>query len=106
MTIISLVPHALHISLADGSIREIAPSGVVARVSTKEEIVGVVEGAEVTRIVFGEVEGLPPREEGKMFIVSRLVASAVPDRDDLLIPGPLVRDEKGVVIGARGFSVI
>ena len=35
-----------------------------------------------------------------------LVASACPDRSDLLVPGPLVRDSEGKVIGCRGLSII
>lgn len=106
MAFVSLVPHSLTVLLASGEQMVIEPSGSVARCSQREEFVRELDGVHVTRQVFGDVEGLPPREEGTFFIVSRLVASAAPERDDLLIPGPLVRDGKGVVVGCKGLSVL
>lgn len=54
----------------------------------------------------GEVLNLPEPEEGTLFIVSRVVAEALPNRDDLLFPDDLVRDKEGRVIGAKGLSRI
>ena len=50
---------------------------------------------------FGEVENLPPQEDGVMVIVSAMVASAAKDRNDLLVPGELVRDNDGNIIGCK-----
>lgn len=102
---VSLLPHAVTILTSDGQM-VIEPSGSVARCSQTEEFIMELDGVRVTRQVLGEVTGLPPREEGVVFLVSRLVASAVPDRDDLMFPGPLVRDERGVVTGCQGLSVL
>ena len=106
MAFVSLLPHAVSIVLSSGEQMTIEPSGSVARCSQRDEFVQELDGVRITRQVLGDATGLPPRQEGVFFIVSRLVASAAPDRDDLLIPGPLVRDEKGVVIGCRGLSVL
>lgn len=105
MAIVSLLPHVTSIVIGD-SVTFIDPSGTVARCSQTEETVGEVDGIPLTRQTFGAVTGLPAPEEGTWFLVSRMVASALPDRHDLVIPGPLVRDEKGVVVGCRGLSVI
>lgn len=106
MSIVSLLPHVTSVVMPDDSVMFIDPSGTIARCSQSEEVVGEVEGIVVTRQTFGAVTGLPEPEEGTWFLVSRMVASALPDRHDLLIPGPLVRDEKGVVTGCRGLSIL
>ena len=76
------------------------------RCSQSEECVLVINDIALTRQTFGEVVDLPEPEKDVMLIVSRLVASACPDRSDLLVPGPLVRDSEGEVIGCRGLSII
>ena len=50
----------------------------------------------------GEVQGLPEyKEECTHYVVSLMVAQALPNRNDLLIPGELVRNEKGVITGCK-----
>ncbi|MGW5876957.1 hypothetical protein ACWFMI_10475 [Nocardiopsis terrae] len=68
---------------------------------------------EAVRFPLREVEGvplmaeertravLPEPVEGVWFIVSSVVSSAHPERDDLLVPSDLVRDARGVVTGCR-----
>ena len=104
--LVNLTPHALAVHLLDGSVMTVEPSGTVARCRQQDEQVGVLAGAPVFRTVFGEVVDLPEEQKGTTYVVSRLVASACPDRHDLVVPGPLVRDDQGVVIGCRGFSVV
>lgn len=38
------------------------------------------------------------------YIVSQLVKSALPDREDLLVPAEVVRDEQGHIIGCRSLG--
>lgn len=55
---------------------------------------------------FGEVEGLPEKEEGVYVIVSLLVLQAS-DRGDLVAPASghpeCIRDEKGRIVSVPGF---
>ena len=55
---------------------------------------------------FGEVEGLPEKEEGVLIIVSSLVMQAS-YRDDLVAPATghpeCVRNEKGQIVSVPGF---
>lgn len=60
---------------------------------------------QVREVRTGEVTGLPPKGHGVLYIVSRAVAAAV-DRDDVVVPYPLVRDETGRIIGAAGLARI
>ena len=102
--VINLTPHALNVLLEDESIRTIAPSGTVARVSTITEALAPVDGIPCVQSTFGEVIDLPSAENGKAFVVSRMVLAALPDRSDLFAPGELVRDAEGKVVGCRGLS--
>lgn len=106
--LINLCPHTINILDEEAApIITVQPSGNVARVSQSEEIVAVPGlPCKITRQTFGDVVGLPEATPGVFFIVSRLVAAACPERDDLLIPGPLVRDDAGNPIGCRGLSVL
>jgi hypothetical protein len=53
----------------------------------------------------GNVVGLPFSTEGKFFIVSAIVRSAVPQRTDIGSPADLIRDSAGQVIGAGSLDV-
>jgi hypothetical protein len=106
--IINLTPHAIKIADEAGNIiREIPPSGTVARVSTTEAPAGEIDGIPAVETQFGEVEGLPEPQEDTVFLVSSLVRSAIPEsRTDVLVPdtGPTaVRDEAGRILAVRRF---
>lgn len=45
------------------------------------------------------VTDLPEAVDGVVYITSTLVAQAVPDRTDVLVPADLRRDEAGRIIG-------
>lgn len=47
---------------------------------------------------------LPPRLSNTLYIVSRLVADVLRERDDFVFPYDLVRDDKGVVIGCTSLA--
>ena len=104
VVLVNMTPHDLNIVQVDGTILTVAPSGFVPRCSSTEETDGIIGGTiAVTRQTLGEVEGLPESLPATFYIVSRLVASAA-NRPDLLVPGPLVRDDKGRVVGCKGLS--
>ena len=78
----------------------------VARIQQADIVESEIDGVLIYGQYFGEPEGLPDPKPGECFIVSRMVAEACSDRRDLYVPGPLVRDEKGAVIGCKGLSYI
>ena len=106
--LVNKCPHNIDIVDENGTlIITLEPKGNPARVSQTEEVVAMPGvPCRVTRQTFGKVEGLPDAAPGVCFVVSRLVAAACPERKDLLIPGPLVRDDAGNPIGCRGLSVL
>ncbi len=105
MTIKNYTPHALNVRSIEGEVITIEPIGL-ARVTCSETQVGTLNGFAVKKSTYGEVQGLPEPEDGVVYVVSRMVASALPSRKDLMIPGTLIRDDKGVVVGCDGFSIL
>jgi hypothetical protein len=76
-------------------LREIPPSGIIARVSMVNSPAGEIDGIPIESVIYGEIEGLPEPQEGVYYIVSGLVAAAAAKigRVDCLAPGALVRDK-------------
>jgi len=107
--LVNLTPHEIRVVGEDGEERlVIPPSGKVARVRTEQTTVGQVNNIPVVRTMYGDVEGLPEPSENTLYIVSTLVAQAVPYRDDVVAPDTspngVVRDEEGRIIGVKRFQ--
>ena len=89
---------------------------LLARVATKEERVGTINGVPVYRTTYTEVEGLPEPEPGTVYIVSLLVLQALQarrvQRSDVVAPNTsptpngAVRDAQGRIVGVRSFVVL
>ena len=105
MEFINLTPHKLNLVANDGSQVSIDPSGTVARVSSSMKPTTVINGIQVFQPSYGEVENIPAAEDGKVFIVSRMVKDRIPERTDVLVPGNPVRDEAGNIIGSKGLCL-
>ena len=58
----------------------------------------------ITISSFGKPEGLPERGFQTYYIVSQLIKSALPNRNDLLVPAEVVRDKDGNIIGCRSLG--
>jgi hypothetical protein len=72
-----------------------------ARVAVTAEPAGYHAGIPIATPSYGEVTGLPEPATETVLIVSKMVADACPERDDLVWPGDPVRDDAGRVIGCR-----
>ena len=104
-TFVNLCPHQVDIIMQDGQVNSIKPSGQVARCAQSNVVLNEIDGIQITRQVMGEVQNLPDEIPGVLLIVSRIVAQAKPERHDLVVPGPLVRDQNGQPCGCQGLSV-
>lgn len=98
MTFINLTPHPINI--IDGE--TLPKCEVPPRVSEEEELLFLVDSLPIYQKSFGAVENLPAPKADTYYIVSAMIASACPKRDDLLVPR-VVRDENGRIIGCDGF---
>ena len=110
MKIVNLTPHAINLMPEgpEGPVATIPPSGQVARCATSRVQVDTITVDGVTipvnRTQFGEVTGLPDPQPDTIFVVSAVVAQAVPNRADVFIVDDAVRDEQGRIIGAKALA--
>lgn len=99
-TFINLTPHDVVVENPDGTRILFPRSGTAARASAEYEACGFEGGVQLYRRKFGSVD-LPAPQQGVMYIVSLLVKDLV-QRDDLVSPGELIRDENGQPVACRG----
>lgn len=105
--VVNLTPHAVNVCAQDGEILvSYPPSGTLARCVKSEVKVGSLNGMDIMSVQMGEVFDLPEPRENTVFIVSRITASAVPERSDVLCTNGLVRDDEGRPIGCTSFSKV
>ena len=103
---VNLTPHDIVLQYPSGARLTIPPSGTEARVDSVSGVLRetVDSGIPIYEApTWGEVEGLPDPESGKIFIVSGLVASRSFGRKDVVSPGTgpkdgVIRNEKGHVV--------
>jgi hypothetical protein len=105
---VNLTPHEIVIVGEDGKEKlVIPPSGKVARVEVRQEIVEEISGIPVVRTLPVWVH-IPEPQEGVVYIVSSMVAQLLPYRGDVIAPDTspsgVVRDEQGRIIGVKRFQ--
>ncbi|MER5182585.1 hypothetical protein ABT009_30250 [Streptomyces sp. NPDC002896] len=102
--LVNLTPHPIRVLTPDG---ELFVAGPPARRTehVREESRLEVNGrpVPVLRLGYGAVLDLPEPEPGTWYVVSRVVADALPERGDLLVPAQLIRDADGNPVGCRAF---
>jgi hypothetical protein len=104
MNIVNLTPHKINIFDENGNeIAVIEPSGTIAKIGMTRERSGFLAGIPTFKTVLGDPEGLPPKLDGVIYIVSGMFRSHV-QRPDLYQPGELLRDDEGRPIGCIGLS--
>lgn len=109
MRIVNLTPHKISIQSDNGKMFDVAPSGLICRLSEKRVIIDTVRVLDMNINVYateyGDIENLPEPEPNTIYVVSALVAQ-VANRSDVFAPGKAIRDTEGRVIGADGLSKI
>ena len=106
----NMTPHTINVVNAAGEpVANFAPSGEIARLTVKREMVENFDGVEIYAAKFGEPSPLPAQEDGVGYIVSALYASGLrasgDKRTDIYVPGEAKRNEAGQVIGCVGLNV-
>jgi hypothetical protein len=110
----NFTPHEINVSSyndeTDSNEMISFPSIGIARVGVTEKHEDHARIDSNTNIVymysetFGQVEGLPDAENDTIYIVSRMVYDAS-DRNDIVYPIGLIRDQQGKIVGCKGFSI-
>jgi hypothetical protein len=107
MEVINLCGHCINVANEAGDLTQIIPpSGLVARVRTKPDYVGDIDGVPLVQTVLDYAWGLPEPEKNVIYVASYLVAIMV-KRSDVVSPdtGPTaIKDEDGEVVAVRNFQ--
>lgn len=75
-----------------------------ARVHFVQGDPGTADGILVYRWAPYGITGLPDAKPGTYYIVSKILAQACPEREDLIFPGTLIYDAEDNVVGCIDFS--
>lgn len=110
MRLRNLTPHDIHVYSESDLVITLPPAETPARCTPSRTQVGsvTVGGATVPLNIttFGPVVGLPAQQDGVFLVVSSIVARALPDRTDLIVPDDTVIGADGRVAGCRAFARI
>lgn len=109
--VVNLTPHPLNLRNRHGDVINFAKPEIdkseLPRVAQVTKEVGFVGDFIDHQSSYGEVVNLP-KDDGRIFVVSRLVISACQEQgvphSHLRSPGSLIRDEDGKIIGAEGLA--
>jgi hypothetical protein len=103
MKIRNFTPHPINI---EG--QEVIVSEGIIRCREIVEVIGEHAGVQLIKKTFGELEGLPEPEEGTIFVVSIIAATAAKElgRIDCVVPGEVIRDEEGRIVGCKNLAII
>lgn len=85
MSIVNLNKHDIVFVSETGEETVFPPSGMIASVSTREVEAKDANGFPCVRVEYGDIQGIPPAEEGVFYIVNMLVLERS-DRTDLIAP--------------------
>lgn len=104
MKIINATPHDIVI-VGEKENRVIKSIGLTIRLQSETVQTGNIDGIPLTKTVYGGTL-LPLQIDGTVYIVSKMVAEAYPQRKDFYIVNETVHDENGKIIGCRSLSQI
>jgi len=110
MKLVNLTPHDVVVRL-ENSEEKVYPSEGNARVSTRSEVVGMVDGIDIVAQSYGDIDGLPAPQDGVLYIVSLVVRMAAQQqgRDDVISPDTspegAIRDDAGRIVAVRRFAL-
>ena len=103
--IVNLTPYIIRVIIGDGTeTLAIEPCGTICRVKEETKTVSSINGIPVRVSHPTDVEGLPPQQEGVIYITSGMAASAAWDlgRTDVYCPSTL---EEDIIRNAKGLTL-
>jgi hypothetical protein len=107
---VNLTPHDIDIEVS-GEVFIIPKSGVIARRESKDVLVKSIVSIDVFTKQFGDVQisdgtKFPDPKPFTFYIVSLVVAQAMPERTDVLVVGNRKRNDDGTLGPATCFTVV
>lgn len=101
-TLRNFTPHRVLIYQPDGGVPVTLPQMGNVRLAEHYVDGGLLpNGLPCSHLHYGKPSGLPEPQPGVILIVSQLVANALAERDDLVFPAGLTRNDDGDIAGFR-----
>lgn len=100
--VVNLTPHSVVVRGDRGD--RVFESVGVARIEDADTLVGEVAGVRLVEVAVGGVTGLPEPTADTAYLVSRVLASALPERRDLVFPFGEIRDEAGRIVAVSALA--
>jgi hypothetical protein len=90
------------------NVRTIERTTLCVRCPEEIKEIGSIDGIQIISKRFIGIDGLPEEVEGTFYVVSLPVAQAgkMLGRKDLLIPGTVVRNDLGQIVGCLNLAVV
>ena len=86
-----------------GTIRVKSTQTLIGHATYEDQ--GDIQGIPVFDSSFEDItDKLPPVEDDTVYVVSRIVKNACPERNDFVVPNDVVRNQDGQIIGCQSFS--
>ena len=104
MKLYNATPHEVTLRAVDGSLIRLPAAEAPARVHLERLDRGVVCGVKIVVPVVVGVNNLPARRDDTLIVVSKIVADALPERQDLVVPDLIEYDESGAVVAAGALA--
>lgn len=105
--ILNCTPHDVNVITHNERGEEVVttfkPTGIVPRLKENSWHTCELNGLPIYSVSYEEPENLPFNDGETVLIVSGMILDACPDREDLVSPFDIVRDESGRIVGCRGF---
>ena len=113
---VNLTPHTITLMDDSFEVVEVLESKGMARTYEKKEIIKEINGINIFKTSFENVNGLPGKQKNVIYIVSRIILDACKDRDDLVTMSQIVRKDaegglsnhpfaKGDIVGCQALSI-
>lgn len=100
--IVNLTPHTVTVRCGGRDV-EFESEGI-ARIEDAVEAAVDLNGTPVCLVGRGGVTGLPQPSDGQVFLVSRVLAAALPSRRDLVFPFREIRDLEGRIVAVESLG--
>jgi len=103
MKLINATEHPIRIVHEDGTlITEIPPSGIVIRLLSSTVVpVDTFDGIPITKTYLRHLPICPRKKMECIILFLQMIKNAFPQREDLLVPTQMVRDENDTIVGAQ-----
>lgn len=108
MKLINLTPHAVQIFATDSSVLILPACHTPARLNEHAELIKLIDVHDmeirISGVEYTHAYNLPDKVENTSYVVSQMVAQAYPERDDLLFPYDIIRNEDGTIFGCKSLA--